>query len=318
MQGKNSLIIGGSGFIGRNLSNMLLSKGRKVFVLDKFKPANLTTLNDESMCSFISGNYADERLLGEVLPQVSTIFHLASTVNPRSSNADPIYDIETNLIDFIRFLDCVKNYEDKRIILVSSGGAIYGHSTALKIDENHSTNPESSYGIIKLAQEKYLQLYEGLYGVKYCVLRLANPYGPYQELNNQQGVIANFMNKVMRGEEIRVIGNGSVVRDFFYIEDACDAMIRAEDYAGEKLRTFNIGSGTGCSINELIEKIENITSEKAKIKFENNNFADLSVNVLDVTAAEEILGWKNKISLLDGLNKLHLHLRGLYRREFSG
>lgn len=311
MQDNSCLIIGGGGFIGKNLSNLLLSNKRNMVIIDKFEPDNDDKKNSNENYKYIKGNYSDTKLLAEYLPQVSTIFHLASTVNPRSSNENPIYDVETNLIDFIKLLECLKKYKNKKVILISSGGAVYGNTKAIRIDENHPTNPESSYGIIKLAQEKYLHLYNSLYGIKYCVLRLANPYGPYQELNIQQGVVANFMNKIMRGEEITVMGDGSIVRDFFYIEDACHAMIRAEEYSADYLKIFNIGSGYGYSINKIIEKIEIITQRKAKINFIKCNDADLNINILNVSAAKKFLNWKNEINLTDGLSKTYLYLKSI-------
>lgn len=303
-----ALLVGGSGFIGTNLSIRILSKGKNIIILDRFEPKHLLKRGFAGGCTYVSGSYGDRALLENILPEVDVIYHLASTVDPRSSNASPSNDIETNLLPFIKMLDTVKSFPGIRIIMVSSGGAVYGTSTLPRIREDHPNNPKSSYGVIKLTQEKYLKLYGENHGIKYCILRLSNPYGPFQDPNGKQGVVSNFMIKIMKGEDLVVIGDGSVVRDFFYIEDTCNAILKADSHVLESGNVFNIGSGIGYSITSLISEIEMVTNRRAAVKFVASASADPVTNVLDVELAREILGWDANISLREGLVRLYRHL----------
>ncbi len=189
----------------------------------------------------------------------------------------------------------------KRIVFISSGGTVYGVPKTIPISEEHSTYPTSSYGITKLAIEKYLDLYRSLHGLEYVTLRLANPYGVGQRLDAQQGAIAVFLARALRGEEISIWGDGSVIRDYIYVDDAIDAMVRSADVNIQGGCVVNIGAGVGYSINEILSAIEKVTGRRTNKKYVEGRTYDVPANVLDISAAARLLGWTPKISLEEGL-----------------
>lgn len=248
---------------------------------------------------WIQGDFGNQNDITQALHDIDIVYHLASTTQPKTSNLDPIFDIQSNLIKTISLLDLIRNYPNVKIIFLSSGGTIYGEPQLTQISESNPTEPKCSYGIVKLMIEKYLALYNFLYGVDYRILRLANPYGPGQE-NLLQGVIGAFLMRVLEDQKIEIWGDGSVVRDFIYIDDTIDALILLSNYQGSD-RIFNIGSGCGRNILEIISSIENITGKKAKIIFcEKRNF-DVPYSVLDISLAYKELKWAPKTSFEIGL-----------------
>ena len=152
----------------------------------------------------------------------------------------------------------------------------------LPISENSPTDPECSYGITKLAIEKYLHLYWFLYGLDYCILRLANAYGERQRPTATQGVIPVFLDRALRNDEIVVWGDGSVVRDYIYVTDISRALIKALTYSGE-IKVFNVGSGQGHSLNDVIHVIESVTGQPLQVKYADARSFDVPINVLDIS-----------------------------------
>jgi UDP-glucose 4-epimerase len=196
------------------------------------------------------------------------------------------------------------------LIFISSGGTVYGRPQQVPIPETHPTEPQCSYGIVKLAIEKYLALYHQKDGINYRVLRLGNPYGPGQEENQTQGVIGAFLSCIMSGQPIQVWGDGSVVRDYVYISDAVVALELAEQYQGQK-RIFNIGSGNGHSVLEIISAIELVTGEKAKAYFTAKHPLNVPVSVLDnQRRVKEELGWHPQKNLPDDLRAMLAEMEG--------
>src|SRR3989339_950984 len=239
------LVLGGTGFIGVNLVKKLLSLGYSVRLFTRFN-LNRQKFPDSEKLEIIVGDIQDENLIAKAVLGCEVCFHLISTVLPGSSNLDPVFDIESNLLFTVKLLNCLAKSKIEKIIFLSSGGTVYGQPTTLPIVEAHSTNPRCSYGIVKLAIEKYLSLYHQLYGLNYVVLRLSNPFGEYQSVKARQGAVAVFLGRALCGQPVEIWGDGSVVRDYVYISDVIDAMIKAMHYSGPE-RLFNIGSGCGLS-----------------------------------------------------------------------
>jgi UDP-glucose 4-epimerase len=303
------LILGGAGFLGSHLADSLLDKGYLVYVIDKI-PSRIDFKNKANKnYIFIQSDFLNLILLKDLISKITTIYHLASTTNPRSSDDDPIYDITSNLVEFVKLLEFLKSYATLRIVFTSSGGAVYGPTNEFLISENHPKNPISSYGITKLAQEKYLSLFSRKYGMQFCILRMGNPFGPGQELNNAQGIIPKFMRKIIDGKAIDIWGDGKTIRDFFYVNDACEALILGGEYELDYPRVFNIGSGVGYSIVSIIEKIENIVGKKALLNFNPKKDYDPEINVLDVDLARRHLKWSCKTTIDEGLENLYFCLR---------
>jgi UDP-glucose 4-epimerase len=293
-----TLVIGGSGFIGRHLIESLLAEGRDVRSLDITRPEQ-----SGDRLEFIEGSFTDCPLMEEVLTGCDIVFHLASTTLPKTSNDDPLFDIKTNLSGTVALLDLAVKKNIKKFIFISSGGTVYGVPTQLPVSEDHNTNPLCSYGIVKLAIEKYLRMYHRVYGVDTCSLRLSNPYGEYQRVDAAQGAVSVFCNKALASETIEIWGDGSVVRDFIYVKDAVRAMLCAieADCAGKEI---NIGYGSGVSLNQLLGQIETVCGHSLDKQYMPARGFDVPEIYLDIERAKKVLGWEPRVSLADGLELL--------------
>jgi UDP-glucose 4-epimerase len=176
------------------------------------------------------------------------------------------------------------------------------------IDESHPTYPLCSYGIHKLVIEKYLQLNHRMHGLDYCVLRPPNLYGPRQRLDVAQGAVAVFLDRALRGKPIQVWGDGSAVRDYLFVGDAAEALLKAAAFEGEP-RLFNIGSGVGTSLNQLIKEIEALLGRPVPVEYSAARPLDVPANVLDASLARRHLGWVPRTSLAEGLRLTHASMR---------
>lgn len=295
-----TLVLGGGGFIGSHLVGALLAQGRRVRVLELPYRKYERLIPRHANLEWIEGNFANAHDIKRALDNAESVFHLVSTTQPQSSNDNPAFDIQSNLLATIGLLEHMRPLKKIPLIFISSGGTIYGKPQIIPIPETHPTEPQCSYAIVKLAIEKYLALYHLLYGIDYRILRLANPYGPGQEANHSQGLIGAFLPKILGDRPIEVWGDGSTVRDYFYIGDAIEALLLAEHYHGDR-RIFNIGSGRGHSIKEIIAALEDVTGKKADVRFTAKREFDVPVSILDILLAQEELGWRPSTALDKGI-----------------
>jgi UDP-glucose 4-epimerase len=295
------LILGGGGFLGSHLADALLGAGHAVRIFDRANLLRFRTFLAQEAVEWVEGDFANRRDVARAVSGCEVVFHLVSTTLPRSSNENAAYDVETNVIGTLHLLEAVQKNSVKKIIFVSSGGTVYGIPQEIPIKESHPTEPICSYGIGKLAIEKYLSLYQRLHGVDYCVLRLANPFGERQRLSTAQGAVAVFLHKALRNETIEIWGDGTVVRDYFHVSDAVRALIKAVSYAGSS-KVFNIGSGVGQSLNEILAAIEYLLEAPVKRTYLPARAFDVPTNVLDISKAVELLKWEPGISFAEGLS----------------
>ena len=193
--------------------------------------------------------------------------------------------------------------------MVSSGGTVYGIPQAVPISETHPTDPICSYGITKLAMEKYVALYRQLHGLEGVVLRVANPFGPRQRLDAAQGVVPVFLGKALRHEPLQIWGDGSTVRDFLDVADVVAALLAVVRYKGSE-SLFNIGSGQGLSLNQLIAQLEQQLNRSLDVQYLPSRGCDVPTNVLCIDRAKEALNWAPKIPVADGLRRLCDSLNG--------
>jgi UDP-glucose 4-epimerase len=296
------LVLGGGGFIGANLCEELISAGYKVRVFEHPRVQSQCSPKVLSQVEWFEGDFTNPAEIDTAMQGCEVVFHLVSTTLPKTSNENPVYDIESNLVSTIRMLESACRHGLRKVIFASSGGTVYGIPRNLPISETHPTEPIASYGITKLAVEKYLHLFFTLHGLDYCILRLANPYGQRQRVVSSQGAVAVFLHKAMRDETIEIWGDGSVTRDYIHISDVVSAMVCAIQYAGEQ-RIFNIGSGIGLSLNELLEQIECAMCRPVRRSYLPGRQFDVPVNVLNIDRAKEFLCWQPRISIADGIRK---------------
>lgn len=304
------LVLGGGGFIGKHLCEGLLAKGHQVRVLDR---PHLDLDDARSLASrveWLEGDFTNEVDVAAALAGCRWVFHLVSTTLPKNSNENPLYDLESNVASTLRLLDLARRGDGvRKIIFVSSGGTVYGVPRQTPIPENHPTEPVCAYGIGKLAIEKYLELYRVLHGLDYAVLRLANPYGEYQRTHGAQGAIPIFMHQALNHETIEIWGDGSVIRDYIYIGDAVAALIRVMSHDGPE-RVFNIGSGIGTSLNELVRILQDVTGQAIACRYVAGRNFDVPASVLDISRARTVLGWYPRVALREGIQRVFEHMLG--------
>ena len=292
------LVIGGSGFIGSHLVDALIQARLSVRIFDRIpemfraKPA---------AAEFLQGDFADTATLAKSLIGVDIVYHLLSTTVPGTSNLDPIADIEGNLVSSVRLLALMRDAGVKRIVYLSSGGTVYGIPRTVPVGEDHPLQPINSYGIIKSTIEQYIHMEHHLHGLVHTVLRASNPYGPRQGHGGVQGVIGTYLWNYAHGEPLRLWGDGSAVRDFIYVTDVADLCVRA----GQTCETgcFNLGSGVGHSINDIIDTISFVVGEEIKPEIKPARGIDVPRSVLDITKAKAAFDWTPKTSLVEGVRR---------------
>ena len=291
----NILILGGLGFIGRNLVEELLANDSYSIIVFDSKRDLIQTEFGAGKFKFYTGNFNIESDIDKIFKEnkIDIVIHLISSTVPQGFCGEHIInDIESNLVPTVRLLELMKKYEVRKIIFASSGGTIYGlplkSDSISTLEENHQNNPICSHGVIKLTIEKYLYLYHYLHGIEYLILRIANPYGEYHS-SNSQGLINVSLKNIVNKQTVVVWGNGEVVRDYIYIKD-CVKIISALIEKGVVNKTLNIGSGIGLSINEIIAKIKKITGD-FDFKMESSRQFDVPRAVLNIDELKSIINF---------------------------
>ena len=295
----NILVLGGCGFIGSHVVDRFLKDGHAVRVLSRSPEIFRPPL---AHVDYRFGELGNQVFLEECLKGVDMVVHLVSTTTPKESNEDMAFDIESNLTQTVRALQSCVRAGVGKVVYVSSGGAIYGNPASCPVPENANTSPLCSYGVVKLAIEKYLEMFESLYDLSSVTLRVANPFGPRQNPLGSQGVIAAILHKIHKGQPLSVWGDGSVVRDFFYVEDLAEA-IRVAALEETARGIFNIGSGVGMSLKELLNVVKKEIDVDFEICYEPGRAFDVKEIYLDIAKAKKELGWEPKTSMSVGLRK---------------
>jgi UDP-glucose 4-epimerase len=257
---------------------------------------------------WVQGDFAQAQQVSAALAGCEVVYHLISTTIPRSSNDDPVFDVQSNVIGTLRMLEQAAKAGVRKIVFVSSGGTVYGIPQEVPIKEEHPTQPVCSYGIGKLTIEKYLHMFRLLHGLDYCVLRLANPFGEGQSAAGAQGAVAVFLHRALSGQTIEIWGDGNIVRDYFYVSDAVRALLLAKDCSSEQ-RVFNIGSGKGMTLNQVADAIEDVVGHKIDRSYLPGRSFDVPVNVLDISRARQALGWRPKTTFEEGLRRTCSYIR---------
>jgi UDP-glucose 4-epimerase len=295
-----ALIIGGNGFIGAHLVDALLESGHEVRVFDRYPSRYREQLPN---VEYVSGDFANHGEVDAAVQGVDWIFHLAYTTLPQTSNDDPVYDVRSNVIDTLQLLQSCREHKVKKFVFISSGGTVYGIPQRVPVTEDHPTEPICSYGITKLTIEKYLNLYHRIHGLDYVVARVSNPYGEFQNPYAKQGAIGVFLGNIVQGQPITIWGDGEVVRDYVYIKDAVKALVLAAEYdAGpDEPRVFNVGYGSGHSLNDIIAEIKKVVDMPVEVKYTPSRAVDVPVNVLDISRATRHLEWHPNTELARGL-----------------
>ncbi len=256
------LVIGGNGFIGSHLVDTLSAAGHRVSVFDMF-PNGRPRWRAEGV-EMINGNFLNEGDLSNAVSGRDVVVHLLSTTDPASAELDPTLDIRTNILGSVSLFEMCVDAGVQRVYFASSGGAIYGDQRATFFNEESRTLPVSPYAIGKLTIENYLRFFSKKFGLESTTFRISNPFGTRQNPHKRQGIIPIFLNHILRGEPITVMGDGSMVRDYIYVKDL--AMILSTVISrGASEGVYNVGSGVATSVMDIVDAIESATGERPEI-----------------------------------------------------
>ena len=294
------LIFGGGGFIGSAIADRLLLDGHQLRIFERPRVAPYRKFAESEWVEWIAGDFSSTHDVVDAINGVDVVLHLVSTTLPKTSNDDPIYDIQSNLVATLQLLNAMVTHNVRKIVFISSGGTVYGTPVYLPIDESHPTEPLVSYGITKLAIEKYLQMYHHLHGINAITLRVANPYGERQRIETAQGAVGVFLHHALKGTPIEIWGDGTVTRDYIHVSDVAEAFAKTVEYSGTR-NCFNISSSTGTSLNELVAIVKDVIRRPVEVRYLPSRSFDVPANVLSNDLARNELGWAPSISIRDGI-----------------
>lgn len=304
----NIILLGAAGFIGKNLAIKLSQDNNNFITLVDKEEEYFNDIRFNSNVAIKKSELNDDTDFDSLLRNQDIVFHLVSSNIPTNSNKNIFMDIQNNLVFTSKLLEsCIKN-SIKKVVFISSGGTVYGKSVTCPLSEEMPTNPITSYGLQKLTIEKLLYLCNYVYGLDYSIIRLANPYGPYQRPNGQLGAVTTFVYKAINNEPIVVYGDGTIIRDFIYIDDAVNAILNIMNYNGIN-KLFNVGSGSGTSINEILENIKSALGCNINIIYKESRSVDVPVNYLDISRYIKEFGKLNSIDLKEGIVRTAEFLR---------
>lgn len=294
------LVTGGAGFIGSHVVDAYLSRGHEVVVVDDLSSGRRENLNPKA--EFFKLDIQDEQLAELfVHGHFDVVNHHAAQMDVRKSVADPKFDARVNVLGTLNLLqNCVK-HRVKKIIFASTGGAVYGEQDYFPADETHPTWPISPYGITKLTCEKYLFFYRTEYGLQYVILRYANVYGPRQNPHGEAGVVAIFTERLLKGEQPIINGDGKQTRDYVFVGDVMQANAIALDF--KETDIFNIGTGIETDVNTIYKGVNEFTGANKEEFHGSAKPGEQLRSSLSYSKAEKILGWKPETELQDGLKK---------------
>lgn len=291
------LILGANGFIGRNLSLRLAGS---VGELRGFGRTPRTGALPHSIIDWHEGDIADIASIEPLIRQSDVVFHLVDSSNPGNGNREARPQSADTLKSTAKILDACASKRLHKFVFLSSGGSIYGNADQIPTPETSAKNPISLYGQKKLAVEKMLSNYRHDQGLDFLAIRASNPYGAFQIGKDKQGLIGSALIAGVERRPFEIWGDGSVVRDFVYIEDLVDGIIRAT-FSDSKFREFNLGSGQGLSVNEVLEVCDEFLDSPIRRVYKEGRSSDVQKSVLDISRAESELDWKPTTLINDGV-----------------
>jgi len=294
------LVTGGAGFIGSHIVDEYINAGHEVVIIDNLSTGRKQNVNDQA--TFIACDICD-RKLDDIFAEhgFDVVNHQAAQMDVRRSVEDPIYDAENNVIGFLNVMqNCVK-HQVKKVIFASSGGVVYGEQEYFPADEGHRKQPYSPYGVTKLIGEKYLFYYHLFHNISSTIFRYANVYGPRQNPHGEAGVVAIFLEKMFKGEQAIINGDGEQTRDFVYVKDVARANVLALE-KGEN-RIYNIGTAQETSINTIFRTLNELTGVNMPEEHGAEKAGEQRRSVVAIDRAERELGWQPAYDLKAGMKE---------------
>ena len=280
-----ALVTGGAGFIGSNVTRLLVENNYNVVVLDNLTTGYKENIQELPNMRFVEGDIRNQDLLERLMEDVEVVFHLASTVGNIKSIEHPLEDAEVNVLGTLKLLGSARKLGIRKIVF-SSSSAIFGEPQYLPIDEKHPVEPDSPYGVTKLASEKHCLCYSKLYDMDIVCLRYFNVYGKNQRYDPYGNVIPIWTNCLLTGKPLIIYGDGEQTRDFINVGDVARANIMA-GAAGAVKGTFNIGCGNSITINELAEVFQNVYGKRIEIIKDPQRKGEVKHSKADVSLAQK-------------------------------
>ncbi|MDQ2976128.1 MAG: NAD-dependent epimerase/dehydratase family protein [Acidobacteriota bacterium] len=298
--GHNVAVLGGLGFIGSHICRRLVADGYAVRIFDKLYASHKLVEDIEKEVEIIEGDISRPQDVLNVIANADMLIHLVHTTVPGSSMVDPAYDLVSNVSASANWLRRLSETGLHRIFYVSSGGTVYGIPRRNPIGEDHPTNPINSYGITKLAIEKYISMYASMFDIECRLLRPSNVYGPGQRLGIGQGVIGVLADRALRGEPLEIWGTGENLRDYLYVEDMVSALMGLLNYTGHH-QIFNVSSGRGHSVLDIVAVLRDQLAYEPEVIYQPDRGFDVNVNVLDSSLLHAETGWRPVVDLEEGI-----------------
>lgn len=300
MNSKGILIIGSAGFVGTSLLYRLINSGHKIFTISTRPHLSPIISGVNSYVASVD----NEKVLGEVLPFCNIVFYFASHSTPGFSAHKPSIEAEANLLPCLRFLEILGGYKETLLVYLSSGGAVYGDSVYDVNSENLPLKPLSYYGAGKAAIEKFLLAYQIQTENKILILRPSNLYGPGQSIQEGFGIIPTVYQKVLEGCPVSIWGDGQAIRDYLHINDfmnLCEIIIANRTVPTYRRRIYNVGSGQGISLNDLLGMVEELIGAEIQKDYQKLRGVDVDKNVLNCSRIKEDYNWNVEYNLKRGL-----------------
>jgi UDP-glucose 4-epimerase len=293
------IVLIGCGFIGARVATELSLAGREVLVVTRSEPRSEVRLL--SGVDVLLGDVSDPAVAGEAIAGADQVIYAAGGLMPAGSAANPALDVQLTLPPLCTLLEAARVKPRLEFLLISSGGTVYGKPRYLPVDEDHPTEPVSSYGTVKLACEQYVRLYARLHGLHACILRCANVYGEGQPIDRSQGAVGTFLHRALRNEPLVLFGDGATVRDYVYVGDVA-AVVLAELDQSRSASVLNVGSGHGTSLDELIRLVEATTGRRVAIERRPPRGFDIDEIVLDISRLRSLFDVR-ETPLEDGVKR---------------
>jgi len=276
------LLIGGAGFLGSNLGQALMEAGCRIVVVDRVQPRwDLERYRDRGHYIQMGASSLEGIALALSKHRIDTVIHLASGMLPGSAMDDLCADITDNLLPGLRLFDLLQAHGVERFVFLSSGGTVYGQGSSLNT-ETDPLQPLNYYGWMKTVFEEFIRLRARTTPLRYMILRPSNPYGRYQDLRGRQGLISVVFGRILDQRPLQIWGDGSIVRDYLYIEDFCRAVLGLLRKAPWNA-AYNVGSGQGASINDVVRLAREITGRSLEVEYLPSRSVDIPTTILDIT-----------------------------------
>jgi len=306
---KTSIIIGGAGFIGRYVVDLLCESGREVVVLGRSSKPNGSL---HAACRYVRGDYADRKFLREILKQGCEVIDLAYATVPKTSYEDPAFDLLSNLPASVGLFQEALESGVGRLLIVSSGGTVYGPANQLPIHEDHAAMPVSPYGITKLTTDLYAMMFHRNNGLPVLVARPANAYGEDQRTGTGQGFIAAAIQAILSGREIEIYGVGGTIRDYIHVRDVAAGIVSILEN-GTDGEIYNLGTGIGTSNAEIVRVLEKLAISDGltvRTKVLPSRSFDVEANILDSSKLRSASNWTHTVDVEEGVSSMWKTLRG--------